>query len=341
MRFAFPVMLVSLALPAAADAPRVAADILPVHGLVARVMEGVGEPDLILPPGASPHGYSMRPSEAAVLEQSDLVFWVGEGLTPWLERPLDVVASNATKIELLEYPGTILIEFSDDHGHGHGEHDDEHGHEDHAEDAHEHDEHSHEEHAAKDDDEHAHEEHASDDHHGHDHGPVDPHAWLDPENAKVWLTAIEEALVAADPENASVYTANASKARSELDALIGEISTVLQAEGTIPYAVYHDAYGYFEDRFEIAPTAKLLDGEAAQPSPRRIAETREIVVSQGVRNVFVEPNTNVSLVETIFDGLPVTVCEIDPMGGSIPAGPKHYWQSMRELADTIGNCGAP
>ncbi len=327
MRFAFPVMLVSLALPAAADAPRVAADILPVHSLVARVMEGVGEPDLILPPGASPHGYSMRPSEAAVLEQSEIVFWVGAGLTPWLERPLDVVAGDATKIELLEYPGTILIEFSDEHGYGHEGDGDEHGHDDHA--------------AEQDEDDHGHDEHASDGQQGHDHGPVDPHAWLDPENAKVWLTAIEEALVAADPENASVYAANASEARSELDALVGEISTVLQAEETIPYAVYHDAYSYFEDRFDIASTAKLLDSEAEQPSPRRIAETREIVVSQGVRNVFVEPNTNVSLVETIFDGLPVTVCEIDPMGGSIPAGPKHYWQSMRELAETIGNCGAP
>lgn len=332
MRFALPVLLFTLAMPAAADAPRVATDILPVHSLVSRVMEGVGAPDLILPPGASPHGYAMRPSEAAILERSDIVFWIGEGLTPWLERPLNVVAADAVKIELLEYPGTFLIDLTEDDGHGH---------EMHAEDAHAHHEHGHEEPAAEhSDDDHGHDEHASDDHDGHDHGPIDPHAWLDPENAKVWLTAIEEALMAADPENASVYTANAAAARGEIDVLIGEIATTLQGTERMPYAVYHDAYRYFEERFDIAPSAKLLDGEAAQPSPQRIAASREIVVSQGVRNVFVEPNTNVSLVETIFDGLPFTVCEIDPMGGAIPSGPKHYWQSMRELAETIGNCGA-
>ena len=108
-----------------------------------------------------------------------------------------------------------------------------------------------------------------------------------------------------------------------------------------PFAVYHDAYGYLEARFGVHASAVLLDTEAAQPSPRRIAETRETVISSGIRNVFVEPQTNVSLVETIFDGLPVTLCEIDPMGAHIAPGPKQYWQSMRELTETIGNCGAP
>ena len=113
-----------VATPALADAPSVATDILPVHSLVSRVMDGVGEPELILPPGASPHGYSMRPSQAAALEGSDLVIWVGEGLTPWLAEPIEVLAGDAVHLELLEVEGIHLIETGED-GHGHEEgHDD-------------------------------------------------------------------------------------------------------------------------------------------------------------------------------------------------------------------------
>jgi zinc transport system substrate-binding protein len=76
-----------------ADVPRVAVDIAPVHSLVARVMEGVGTPDLILPPGASPHEYSLRPSEAAALQEADIVFWMGEDLTPWMEDAVETLAA--------------------------------------------------------------------------------------------------------------------------------------------------------------------------------------------------------------------------------------------------------
>ena len=77
---------------ALADVPDVAVDIAPVHSLVARVMEGIGTPDLIVAPGATPHEYSLRPSEAAALQEADLVFWIGPGLTPWLADAISTVA---------------------------------------------------------------------------------------------------------------------------------------------------------------------------------------------------------------------------------------------------------
>ena len=76
----------------AGAAPRVAADIAPVQSIAARVMAGVGEPGLILPPGASPHGYALRPSEARLLQDADLVVWVGPALTPWLADPIATLA---------------------------------------------------------------------------------------------------------------------------------------------------------------------------------------------------------------------------------------------------------
>ncbi|MEL7089622.1 MAG: zinc ABC transporter substrate-binding protein, partial [Planctomycetota bacterium] len=113
---------------ALAEAPSVAVDIAPVHSLVARVMDGVGAPSLIVRPGASPHEYSLRPSEAAALQDADLVFWIGEDLTPWMEDAVETLATDATVTALLEADGIKLLDFREGalfEAHEHGDHDDE------------------------------------------------------------------------------------------------------------------------------------------------------------------------------------------------------------------------
>ena len=158
---------------AMADAPRVAVDIAPVHSLVARVMEGVGTPDLVVQTGASPHEYSLRPSEAAALQDADLVFWMGEDLAPWMEDAVETLAADAKVTTLLEADETTLLDFREGalfeaHDHDHGDHDDHDHDKDHAEeDGHDHDhDHDHDEGHDHDDEEHAH----KDDHdHDHDH----------------------------------------------------------------------------------------------------------------------------------------------------------------------------
>ena len=146
---------------ALADVPNVAVDIAPVHSLVARVMEGVGEPDLIVQPGASPHEYSLRPSEAAALQDADLIFWIGENLTPWMKDAVGTLATNASVTTLLETDGTTLLDFREGalfeaHDHDHG------GHDDHGDEEHGHDDHGDEEHAEGD--EHGHDDHDHDEH---------------------------------------------------------------------------------------------------------------------------------------------------------------------------------
>ena len=110
-----------------ADTPQVAVDIAPVHSLVARVMDGVGTPDLIIKPGASPHEYSLRPSEAAALQNSDLVFWIGSDLTPWLTDTIETLAKNASVTSLLDLDGTVQLDFRESalfEVHDHDDHDD-------------------------------------------------------------------------------------------------------------------------------------------------------------------------------------------------------------------------
>ncbi len=184
-----------------ADVPRVAADIAPVHSLVARVMDGVGTPDLIVQPGGSPHEYSLRPSEAQALQEANLVFWISPALTPWLGDAIETLTTDASVTELLETDGTIELEIREGalfevHAHGEDEHED---------GDHEGDEHA--DHAEEGHDDHAEEKAGNE---GHDeHGAHDPHAWLSPTNAATWLNVIAGQLSAADPENAGVRSRRA------------------------------------------------------------------------------------------------------------------------------------
>ena len=172
--------------PASADEPAVVASIKPIHSLVAGVMEGVGEPILLVKGAGSEHAYSLRPSEARALERADAVFWVGETMETFLIRPLQTLSGQAKVIELSEVPGLTLLATREG---GMWE-----AHEDEGEHAEEHAEH-------EDQGEHADADHAAGGDHAH--GETDMHVWLDPTNAKVLVAAIATALGDADPANAA------------------------------------------------------------------------------------------------------------------------------------------
>ena len=353
-----------------ADVPNVAVDIAPVHSLVARVMDGIGTPDLIVQPGASPHGYSLRPSEAEALQEADLVFWIGEDLTPWLEDAVETLAGEAAVTTLLEADSTNLLDFREGalfEAHDHGDHDDhgdeehagedhdEHDHDDHAKaeeashDDHDHDEHAEakeaghddhdhgEEHAEHADDDHG-DEHDHDDHAGHDHGEHDPHAWLSAQNASAWLNLIAAQLSAADPDNAGAYFANAAAAREEMEALSAEINATLDPVRGGSFIVFHDAYQYFENDFDFPASGAISLGDATDPSPARIAEIQGRIADEGVDCVLAEPQFNPGIVEVVLDGTDASTGVIDPLGAELEPGPALYPQLLRNMAATLAGC---
>ncbi|WP_050528530.1 zinc ABC transporter substrate-binding protein [Pseudorhodobacter aquimaris] len=302
---------------ALAQAPRVATDIAPVHSLVARVMDGVGTPELIVQSGASPHEYALRPSEARALQEADLVFWVSAGLSPWLESAMTTLAADATVTELLETDGTITLDFREDalfEKHSHG--------------AEEHDEAEHQDH----------EEHDHDEHDGHDHGKYDSHAWLSLQNASNWLNVIAAQLSAADPENAGTYFANAAAGRTELAALTSEINAMLKPVRGGRFIVFHDAYQYFENDFDFAASGAISVSDATDPSPSRISQIRERIVSEGIDCVLAEPQFNPGLVATVLEGSDAKTAVIDPLGSELETGPALYPQMIRNLASNLAGC---
>ncbi|GAB4538436.1 MAG: zinc ABC transporter substrate-binding protein [Ruegeria sp.] len=325
---------------AMADAPRVAVDIAPVHSLVARVMAGVGSPDLIVPPGASPHEYNLRPSEAAALQEADLVFWMGEDLTPWLEGAIDSLAGGATVTTLLESDGTQLLDIREGalfEAHDHDDHADQDDHADHEGHDHaDHDDHGHDDHDA-----HGHEHEHDDDHadqHGHAHGTHDPHAWLSPQNAQNWLTLIAAQLSAADPENAGTYDANAKAAQEDLSALTDELATMLAPVRGGRFIVFHDAYQYFEHAFDFPASGAISISDATDPSPARLAEIRARIRDEGVDCVLTEPQFNPGLVATVLEGSTAETAVLDPLGATLAPGADLYPHIIRNMARTLADC---
>lgn len=264
-----PILLTALllSLPAQAEAPRVVTDIAPIHSLVSQVMQGVGEPYLLVPGAQTPHGYSMKISQARQIGQSDLVFWVGEGLTPWLEKGIATLGQDSEAVELLDIEGLTLIAFGDEAK----------GHEDHADNK-DHDDHGH--------DDHSHDDHADHKDKGHDHGAIDPHIWLDPQNARVIVLAVAEILAGRDPENATLYRQNARNAALEIDALDTEIAALMAPLSDNRYVVTHDGYRYFESRYGLGRAIPISDGHGLAPGARRLSEVRAMMSESGARCVF-------------------------------------------------------
>jgi zinc transport system substrate-binding protein len=331
------------AAPALAEI-KVAATIKPVHSLVAAVMAGIGEPALLLDGAASPHVTALRPSQAQIIENSDVVFAVGEGLEAFLHGLMESDAGTRI-VELAEAPGIELLDFREnDHAGGHDDH--AHDGDDHAHDgedhAHEGEDHAHEgEDHAHEGEDHAHEGDAADDHaHGdnHEHGGVDPHIWLDPENGKAMARHIATVLSAADPANAQTYKDNAQAMAGKLDALASDLAARLDPVKDRPYLVFHDAYQYLEARYDLNGLGAIVLNPETTPGARRLQEIRQRIDEAGVACVFSEPQFEIGYVRTVLEGSGARTASLDPLGVTVEPGPDAYSRVLTDLTDAMADC---
>lgn len=329
-------LLLSTAVSASAEL-NVVTSVKPVHSLVAAVMQGVGEPDLIIEGAGSPHNYALKPSQARMLEQASVIFWVGEELEAFLEKPLETVGANAKSVALINAHDLIKLELREggafeDHGHDEEAAHDDHDHAETAQAAHD-DDHDHDH-----DHDHDQKEAAEAGHEGHDHGAFDAHVWLDPANAKAMVHEIEEVLVAADPDNATQYEANAEAVMGKLDALILEVSAELEPVKDKGFIVFHDAYQYFENRFGIMAAGSITVSPEVMPGAQRVREIQTRLMEVGVSCVFAEPQFEPKLISTIIEGTSAKSGIIDPLGADLEAGPELYFQIIRNMATSIKTC---
>ena len=312
--------------PANADI-KVVTSIKPIHSLASYLMDGVAKPDLIVDGYASPHGFAMKPSHAKMLQNADIVFWVGEDLENFLEKPLDSIAAKAEKIELMEIKGLVKLKFRernifDDHDdHGHKKKDD-------------HDDHDHDDHAKKKDGHDDHDDH--DGHEGHHHGEFDPHIWLDPINAKVILFEMSKHLIENDPSNESAYRANLSKAYKDIDKLTSDVTAELN-ESTASI-VFHDAYQYFEERFKVNILGAFTVNTDVLPGAEQLAEIREVIEHDKVACVFSEPQFNPNIIKAVAKDIDIKTGVVDPLGATLTPGKGLYFDLIKNMSKSFKGC---
>ena len=308
---------------------KVVASIKPIHSLASYLMDGVGKPDLIVDGYASPHGFAMKPSHAKMLQEADLIFWVGEDLEAFLEKPLKSIGKKAEKIELMEIKKLTKLKFRERNIFGdHGDH----GHDEHAKKD-DHDDHDHDEHAKKDDHDN-HDDH--DGHEGHHHGEFDPHIWLDPMNAKVILNEMAEHLIENDAKNASKYKSNLKKALIDIDKLVSNVSSELNQ--SIASIVFHDAYQYFEKRFDVNILGAFTVNTDVMPGAEQLAEIREIIEHDKVACVFSEPQFNPDIIKAVARDMNIKTGVVDPLGATLDPGKDLYFDLIKNMSSSFKGC---
>jgi zinc transport system substrate-binding protein len=238
---------------------------------------------------------------------------VGEGLENFLEKPLKSIVKKAEKIELMETKGLKKLEFRErnifkEHdGHGHDEHK-----------------------------EHGHKEDKHDDHHGHAHGKHDPHIWLDPINAKTILSEMAEHLIEKDPNNASTYKANLKKAHKALDNLTKKVKSELKKD--FNSIVFHDAYQYFEKRFDVNVLGAFTVNTDVLPGAEQLAKIREIIEHEKVTCVFSEPQFNPDIIKAVAKDTNIKTGVIDPLGATLNPGKDLYFDLIRNMYASFKSC---
>tara|TARA_B100000405_G_scaffold826_1_gene812 strand:- start:179 stop:1144 length:966 start_codon:yes stop_codon:yes gene_type:complete len=292
----------------------VVTSIKPLHSLTSYIMEGVGEPELIIDGVASPHNFQIKPSHAKMLQNADLVIWIGEDLESFLPTALKSIPKDAVVFELLDQSGLKKLKFREKNifeGH---------------------DDHGHDEHAKKEDD---HDDHGHDDH-GHGHGSFDPHIWLDPANAKVIVKKITNQLSKIDKDNASTYKANSKKVIKDLDGLIKEVKNEINKDAS--FVVFHDAYQYFEKRFGLSVIGALTVNPDVMPGAEQLSEIREVIEHEKAKCIFSEPQFNPNIINSIASDTGVKTGVLDPLGANIDKGKNMYFDLIKDMSNSLKGC---
>lgn len=277
---------------------QVLTSIKPLQLIAAAVQDGVAVPEVLLPPGASPHNYALRPSDVRKVQSVDLLYWIGPDMEGFLPRVLK--GRTLPSVALQDIPGLKLRRFAED-SHSH------------AEDADEHD-------------------------HDHRPGSLDAHLWLSPVNARVIAARMAADLSAADPANAALYQSNLSAFEGRLDALDARLKQRLAGIAGKPYFVFHEAFDYFEDAYGLKHTGVFSVAAEVQPGAQHVAAMRTRLQEVGKTCVFSEPPLRPRLAETLIAGLPVKLAELDALGGYTPATAQGYEQVLEKLGNDLAGC---
>jgi len=298
-----------VAAAAHAEPPQVVASIAPVHSLVASVMEGVGEPALLVPVAVSDHDYSMKPSDLRAIAGADLVVWIGPPLETYLVKPLKTEGTRSLPLIESEAVNARSYDAVSDHAHA-------------AE-------------TTGEDSEDAAEAEAPGDRRAL---ALDPHVWLDPVRAEVMVRVIAEALTELDPENAARYRANAAEAVDGLKALDSEIRGRLAPLAGIPFVTFHDGYSYFVERYGLNQVGQLAIHPERSPGAAALRRLQGRIAAERVACIFAEPQFDPRALNVLAGEADIEIGILDAIGSGLEPGPSLYASLMRRNAEAVAEC---
>ncbi len=291
--------------PLSSASAAVVTSIRPLGFIAAAIADGVTPTEVLLPDGASPHDFALRPSDIQRLRSADLVLWVGPDMEAFLNKAL-VPISATRKLAISELPAVKPLLMK-------GEEDDNH---EHAGEAHNH----------------------ADDDHGHHHGEYNMHVWLSPEIAKVTAIAIHDRLLELMPQNKDKLDANLRQFENLLtqtDKNVGNMLTPVQGKG---YFVFHDAYGYFEKHYGLSPLGHFTVNPEIQPGAQRLHQIRTQLVEQKAVCVFAEPQFRPAVINAVAKGTKVRSGTLDPLGTGIALEKDSYGKFLTQLSNQYVSC---
>lgn len=291
--------------PLSSASAAVVTSIRPLGFIASAIADGVTPTEVLLPDGASPHDFALRPSDIQRLRSADLVLWVGPDMEAFLTKALVPISADR-KLAISELPAVkpLLMKGEDDDDH------------DHAGEAHNH----------------------ADDDHGHHHGEYNMHVWLSPEVAKVTAIAIHDRLLELMPQNKDKLDANLRQFENLLtqtDKNVGNMLTPVQGKG---YFVFHDAYGYFEKHYGLSPLGHFTVNPEIQPGAQRLHQIRTQLVEQKAVCVFAEPQFRPAVINAVAKGTKVRSGTLDPLGIGIALGKDSYGKFLTALSNQYVSC---
>ena len=294
------IALSALAITTPAAATNVVASIKPVELLVKAVAGDSVEVSTLVPPGSSPHNYSMKPSQRRALEQADVIFWVGPDMETFLNRLLGGKEFAGRAVAFLESEGGESE---------HDEHHDEHGH-----------------------------DHESDAHH-HDHGDgEDPHIWVDPMLALDMAKDIRNVLSELEGVNPEELNANLERFQTELLNKEQSIRASFAGLDDISLFAYHDAFTRYAEHYGLTLEGVLTLNPELSPGARHIADVQAKLEAANQPCLLTEPQFNRQWWRSITEGLNVTFSTWDPLATNIESTPSGYIDFQQSVADAVLKC---
>lgn len=330
MKTSLATALVSLALGANAN---VVTSIKPLGFIASSIAEGVTQTEVIVPAGASPHDYNLKPSDVKTLKAADVVLWIGEDVDAFLDKTLDQLDEKKV-LEIADFDE--IKPLLGEAAHHHHDHDDDHkGHKHEHKHSHKHD-HKHEhKHSHKHD--HKNEKHGHEKH-GHDELSTNWHVWYSPEISKVVAEKLATKLSEVYPTKKELIAQNLADFNRTLTEKNAQIQAQLSAFANKGFYVFHDAYGYFNDAYGLKQTGAFTINPLVAPGAKTLATIKTEIAEHKVSCLFAEPQFTPKVIETLAKGTGVHIGRLDPMGDKIQLGKTAYTDFLQFTADSYREC---